>query len=249
MTDVLALQGIRGGVGTTSLVAGLGDALHRLGERVLMVDASPDNLLGLHFNLPVDEADGWAHAELAGRGWREAAFEVEAGLVLVPYGLADASQAETMEDRLRAGKGFWEARCAGMGAHFDWILFDLPRGLAAHASAVVGSGLAPLLLRVATLDAGCHVLLQRHGIGSPHGFVVANRHDPAVQLQRDLAQLWAAQLGPRWISKTVHEDAAVAEALAMKSPVARYRPQALASIDLESLAVWCMAQAGRRERG
>ncbi len=62
---VLALQGVRGGVGTTSLTAALGWALHQLGESVLVIDASPDNLLRLSFNIDFDHADGWARA--AGR--------------------------------------------------------------------------------------------------------------------------------------------------------------------------------------
>lgn len=42
---ILGLQGIRGGVGTTSIAASLAWALQLLGETVLVVDASPDNML------------------------------------------------------------------------------------------------------------------------------------------------------------------------------------------------------------
>ncbi len=42
---ILGLQGIRGGVGTTSITAALARALQLLGETVLVVDASPDNML------------------------------------------------------------------------------------------------------------------------------------------------------------------------------------------------------------
>lgn len=42
---ILGLQGIRGGVGTTSITAALAWALQLLGETVLVVDASPDNML------------------------------------------------------------------------------------------------------------------------------------------------------------------------------------------------------------
>ena len=55
MSTALSLQGVRGGCGVTTVVAALGHALHAQGERVLLVDASPDNLLGLHLGLPVDE--------------------------------------------------------------------------------------------------------------------------------------------------------------------------------------------------
>jgi cellulose biosynthesis protein BcsQ len=66
---VLALQGIRGGVGTTSVAAALAWALQQLKESVLVIDFSPDNLLRLHFNMPFDQPRGWAKAEIAGEGW------------------------------------------------------------------------------------------------------------------------------------------------------------------------------------
>lgn len=42
---ILGLQGVRGGTGTTSITAALARALQLLGETVLVVDASPDNML------------------------------------------------------------------------------------------------------------------------------------------------------------------------------------------------------------
>lgn len=49
----IALQGVRGGVGTTSLCAGLGWALAALGERVLLIDGSPVSQLGVHLICPL----------------------------------------------------------------------------------------------------------------------------------------------------------------------------------------------------
>lgn len=48
---VLGLQGVRGGVGTTTITAALAWSLQMLGENVLVVDACPDNLLRLSFNV------------------------------------------------------------------------------------------------------------------------------------------------------------------------------------------------------
>lgn len=47
---ILGLQGVRGGVGTTSITAALAWSLQLLGESVLVIDASPDNMLRLSFN-------------------------------------------------------------------------------------------------------------------------------------------------------------------------------------------------------
>ena len=48
---ILGLQGVRGGTGTTSITAALAWALQLLGETVLVVDASPDNMLRFFFNV------------------------------------------------------------------------------------------------------------------------------------------------------------------------------------------------------
>nr|CBX72322.1 hypothetical protein YEW_LO49410 [Yersinia enterocolitica W22703] len=68
---VLALQGIRGGIGTTSVIAALAWALQQLDESVLVIDFSPDNLLRLHFNMHFEQSRGWARAEVDGEGWQQ----------------------------------------------------------------------------------------------------------------------------------------------------------------------------------
>src|SRR5690625_4158462 len=54
-TYFIALSGLRGGVGTTSMVALLEDALWAHGEAVLVVDLNPADVLRLHFNIPYEE--------------------------------------------------------------------------------------------------------------------------------------------------------------------------------------------------
>ena len=61
----LTMRAMRGGLGATSLLADLALALHEQGERVLLVDLSPDNMLRLHFNVDIGLESGWARA--AGR--------------------------------------------------------------------------------------------------------------------------------------------------------------------------------------
>lgn len=85
----LALHGLRGGLGRSSVLAALGHALRELGERVLLVDLCSNNLLGLHFNLPLVGCDGWANAERDGRPFGDQVFEVFDGLCVMPFGELD----------------------------------------------------------------------------------------------------------------------------------------------------------------
>ena len=86
---ILGLQGIRGGVGTTSITAALAWALQLLGETVLVVDASPDNMLRFFFNVDFDHRNGWARALIDGRDWRDAGLRYTAHIDLLPFGQPD----------------------------------------------------------------------------------------------------------------------------------------------------------------
>ena len=83
---MIGVQGIRGGVGTTSLAAGLGWALSKLGDRVMMVDACRDNQLCLHFNQKLYEQQGSMFAYLKQKAWYETAFHFSECLDFLPYG-------------------------------------------------------------------------------------------------------------------------------------------------------------------
>ncbi|EFO2588813.1 cell division protein [Escherichia coli] len=86
---VLGLQGVRGGVGTTTITAALAWSLQMLGENVLVVDACPDNLLRLSFNVDFTHRQGWARAMLDGQDWRDAGLRYQWILIDLPR---DASQ-------------------------------------------------------------------------------------------------------------------------------------------------------------
>ncbi|MFW0754072.1 cellulose biosynthesis protein BcsQ [Pseudomonas sp. H11T01] len=236
----LSARGVRGGVGNSSLLAALGHALHHLGERVLLVDMCPENLLGLHFNLAVGERSGWARALLDEQGWVDQAWTLQSGFCLMPYGRLEWSEQQRVEQQLCQEPELWARRQIVLTQHFDWILFDLPQRLPGHAKV----GRCALQIRVAEADAACHVLLQR--VEALNSYLLVNRFDPASLLQRDLLLIWRKLFGGRMLPLTVHSDEAMREALAFKKPVGEHSPASLAAQDVLSLATWCLAQ--RQER-
>ncbi len=240
MTSV-SMRGLRGGVGSTSLLSAVGHALHSLGERVLLVDVCPENLLRLHFNLGWTERRGWARATLDGWPWEEQAWSLGSNLFLLPYGEVNEAEEAAMERRLAAEPALWRRRRASLAEHFDWLLFDLPHGHPAHAASV---GPCDLPIRVVEADAACHVLLQRQPERSCD-LMLVNRYDPLCQLQRDVLLLWQQRHGGRLLPVNVHADAAMREALACKAPVGHYAPASLVAKDALSVAIWCLAQRAR----
>lgn len=234
----LGLHGLRGGAGSSSLLAALGYALHTLEQRVLLVDMCPHNLLRLHFNLAVKETGGWARALLDGQDWKTQLWDIAPNLSLLPYGRLLRADQVRMEQVLRLQPELWARRTSALAAHFDWILFDLPQRLPWHDGAVS----CQLQIQVIEADAACHVLLQQQE--EMADYLLLNRFDPASQIQRDLMLVWRQHYDVRLLPMTVHSDEAMREALACKQPVGRYAPSSLVAQDVLSLATWCLARQG-----
>lgn len=119
---------MRGGVGTTTITAALAWSLQMLGENVLVVDACPDNLLRLSFNVDFTHRQGWARAMLDGQDWRDAGLRYTSQLDLLPFGQLSIEEQENPQH--------WQTRlsdiCSGLqqlkaSGRYQWILIDLPR--------------------------------------------------------------------------------------------------------------------------
>lgn len=211
----VALQGIRGGVGTTSIVAGLALAAWEQGARVLAVDLCHDNLLGIHLGLPHDDTRGWSRLADPAREWHSALSAYESGLDLLPHG-----------GQQEASAGGWLQAIEG----YDLVLLDLPPGSRPAA--------ASRLLTVVNADANCHVRLYRHTWAANEQLLVTQFNSRRA-LQQDLLDLWVAAGLPQ-LTQRLHRDEAMAEAMAAKQPVGRYAPTSLIAHELNSLALWCL---------
>lgn len=121
---ILGLQGVRGGVGTTSLTAALAWALQILGENVLVIDASPDNLLRMSFNVDFVHQGGWARSLLDGQDWRDAGLRYTSQLDLLPFGQLTAQERENpqawQETLGEIGSAIQALKASGVIAGFYW---------------------------------------------------------------------------------------------------------------------------------
>ncbi|MBK4995114.1 cellulose synthase operon protein YhjQ [Pseudomonas sp. S37] len=229
----LALHGVRGGLGRSALLAALGHALQGVGERVLLIDLCPGNLLGLHFNLPLDTAEGWALAEREGRPFSDAVYEVFEGLCVLPFGALPGGMQHTAPDAK-----VWRTRQNELAEHFDWLLFDLPQLPAGSAGHNLETDVRVL---VAEAEMASHLLLGRQPVDH-YDLLLVNRYDPASRLQSDVLMVWRDLFRDRLPIQVVHRDEAFLEALACKAPLGHYAPQSLASRDVQSLAVRCLTR-------
>ncbi|MDW5377126.1 cellulose biosynthesis protein BcsQ [Halomonas sp. HP20-15] len=230
----MALQGLRGGTGTTSLLAALAESLTRAGHNVLCIDLDPRNQLRLHFNHPWQDDSGWAVAERADAAWHEMAFSLGDRLTFLPYGCEEGI-AEPLEPDWREVAHVWSQRLAQLDPQrYDWILIDIPNHSALPRQM---RNLASLWLTVVNADAACHALLAKHPIGVDE-YLLINRFSPRSLLQNDLLAVWQRRHADWLVPCSIHQDEAMFEALAHKRSVLGHRSDSLASRDVQRLAAW-----------
>ncbi|ECD4623743.1 cellulose biosynthesis protein BcsQ [Salmonella enterica subsp. enterica serovar Tennessee] len=234
---ILGLQGVRGGVGTTSLTAALAWALQILGENVLVIDASPDNLLRMSFNVDFVHQGGWARSLLDGQDWRDAGLRYTSQLDLLPFGQLTAQERENpqawQETLGEIGAAIQALKASG---RYSWILLDLPYGASPLTGQLVS--LCDHTLAIAQVDANCHIRLHQQAL--PAGaHILINDLRIGSQLQDDLYQVWL-QSQRRLLPIVIHRDEAMAECMASKQPLGEYRSDSLAAEEVLTLANWCL---------
>jgi cellulose synthase operon protein YhjQ len=234
---VIGLQGLRGGVGTTSIAAGLGWSLQQQGESVLVVGAAPDNLLRLLFNIGFAQSAGWAYALHEGLAWQSAAWRYTPRLDVLPYGQLNAMQSSELLARAEGVAHFLDAlKTLKQSGRYRWILVDIPAGFSAFALEILAAVDSRIV--VATPDANCHARLHQQPLAQD-AYLLVNGLRVASHLQDDIYQLWL-QSQRSLVPVILHSDEAMAEAMAAKQPVGEYSPASLVAEELMTLAGWCL---------
>ncbi|MBJ3814276.1 cellulose synthase operon protein YhjQ [Shimwellia pseudoproteus] len=234
---IIGIQGERGGVGTSSVTAALGWALKQLDEKVLLIDASPDNMLRLFFNIEIPHSGGWASAMINNQPWQPTGWHYANNLEVLPFGTLTTAQrlaASAADSPLMGVLAMLHA--LEESRRWQWILIDLPAGYSALNQALVA--MCPHLLTVVTPDANCHVRLHQQLLAKKSHLLV-NNFMASSELQSDILQLWLKGL-PRVLPVVIHRDEAMAESLAAKQPVGEYRSGSLAAQEMLTLANWCL---------
>jgi len=229
--NCVAFHGLRGGVGTTSTVAGVAHALHRMGCSLLAVDLTGANLLRWHLGLGRVSQPA-VPTESAATPWEDCIETVADGFALLPVRPHASGTASP-------GDFDWQSNLA---AHYDWVLVD--------ASAVLPAGTlgswVDLTICAVNADAACTILLA-HGEAANDARLLITQYDPLSQLQRDVRLLMQYDYPGRMAPAVIHRDEAVAEALACGQAVGAYRDDSIGAQDMLTVATWLLALGEAQE--
>ncbi len=233
---VIALQGLRGGAGTTSVTAALAWALNKLGESVLVIDFCSSNQLAMHFNAPGDLARGWMRAALDNSDWRQTALRYLPGLDVTPFGILNEQELLQLDQDGEAPLTAWLAHLPELQKHYRWLLLDVPAQQQRWSRQITDA--ADHLICLITADANSQLRLHQRRF-SDHTRFLLNQFNANSQSQQDLQLLWLSTLA-QLIPVNIHRDEAVAEALLLKQPTGEYRPESLAVDEIATLASWLL---------
>ncbi len=243
---IIAVTGIKGGVGTTTVAAHVSAALRAQGEQVMALDLCPQNSLRLFFGMPCEIHDGIAPALLDGKVWFEACYKNQTGLYFVPFGdLHNEIPKELMP--LLFPESFHQLSDQLKNINFEgdgWLIVDCPvsdlesewyNHLVEASDAVI---------RVITSDALSYALLRQGDRydRSDKEMLLVNRFTPAVDLEQDLKTLLLSEYRDHLLPVVVHEDKNICQALAHKQTVFEYAPYSQAYRDFECIATWLIAK-------
>ncbi len=237
----LAVQGLKGGVGTTTVAAHLAVACHRQGRPVLLVDLSPGNLLRVYLGMPWEVRRGLLTTLASGSPWYQAAYRSAAGIPFIPYG-QDAACHEKQASRTALRRLFQQMRKDSTQLQLPQdtlVIMDCPA--LNPAENLLLDGLVELNLLVVNPEPACYASLRQHEPFAGVHLLVNGLH-PESTLECDIQDLLMADTRMRTLPVTIQHDAFIPESLAWKQTVFQSAPQSQAAQDFALLATWVTSQ-------
>jgi cellulose synthase operon protein YhjQ len=217
---VVAVVSPKGGVGKTTLSAGLATVLRLQGGQTLAIDLDPQSALQHHLQVSPDVA-GMGNASLLGENWRTLLLPGSAGTQLLPYGQINEEERRTLERYLDSDPHWLARQLANMGlAENDVVVIDTPPGRTAYLDQVLA--VADHVLVIVTADAACYQTLDqmdhllRASRSRPFPAIcsyVINQFDASRAFCRDMLVVLERRLG-RQLLGVVSVDHDISEALA-----------------------------------
>ncbi|MCW8329961.1 cellulose synthase operon protein YhjQ [Photobacterium sp. SDRW27] len=263
---LIAISGLKGGVGAASVAANLTCAFHGLNKKVVIVDLDLRNFIRVHFSMAMSDRDGWAVRVNQSEDWALAFHKSPVGVPFLPFGeLAltqaavecnDSPQTEYFADHravFKLSDGVFPEMLATLGAHYDYIIIHLPavtfsagfRELLHTLHAVVD-----MQIMVVNPDTACNSILGSKGEvlrSLPKLNLLSNKFYLNSEVSTDFSFYMKKEWQDLLISNPLHFDEAVAEATASLQTVGCYSPHSQASSEYKSLALWCIATLSRAE--
>ncbi|RUO39541.1 cellulose synthase operon protein YhjQ [Pseudidiomarina aestuarii] len=240
---LIAVKGLFGGAGTTTIAANLANAMRRRKHPVIALDLCATNSLRLHFGMPIGDPRGLFRSGRLVDDLREAAFETDNGLIYLPHGEIDEQPDRTDIEGILGG--LYELLQRFESPQELIVFIDVPNSESTILNWLTTH--AEIMLHVLTPEPRAYPALryfsritwpQIQHQGLRH-WLLLNQCAPHLELSRDIADLLRRELDPHLLVPTfIQRDQHIPEALATQQTTFDFTIGAQANVEFAAIAEW-----------
>ena len=217
---IVALVSPKGGVGKTTLGAGLASSLRMEGGKTLAIDLDPQNALQYHLGIEPG-VTGLGSASEVDTLWSDRLQQGFAGAQLLPHGVLSDEEHDALQSAMGVDRHWlaWQLDRMGLGEN-DVVILDTPTGRSAYLEQALD--VADQVIVVTTADAASFIaldqmdrLLGAAGVrpAPPVCSYVVNQFDAGREFSRDMLEVLKRRLGAQLLA-VIAMDNTLGEALA-----------------------------------
>lgn len=237
---VIAIVSANGGVGKSTIAAGLAKTLRRPDGRTIAIDLDPQNALSSHLGI-TKQVSGLIQLKQQDAAWEAHCVPGYGDSECLPFGIDEVTDHRLLKQLMLEDPDWLNQRLASMNLREnDTVILDTLSGATVYSQQALDA--ADLVLVVTVADATSYLALdnlagwleanrrceQRH-------IYVLNRQDDSHAFSKDMAVLFRRRLGTELIG-TIRLDHQFNESLAYARDPLQYSPYSMGSRDILSLS-------------
>ncbi|MGF6456817.1 cellulose biosynthesis protein BcsQ [Pseudomonas frederiksbergensis] len=237
---VIAIVSANGGVGKSTVAAGLAKTLRRPGGRTLAIDLDPQNALSSHLGI-TRQVPGLIQLKEQGANWGAHRLPGFSDSECLPFGTGDMNDRRLLRQLMLEDSDWLNQHLASMDlSENDTVILDTPSGATVYSQQALDA--ADLVLVMTVADAASYLALDTmtqwlettRRRAQRHRYVL-NQRDDSRSFSRDMGVLFVRRLGADLIG-TIRLDHQFNESLAYGRDLLQYAPESIGCQDILSLS-------------
>ncbi|MFJ3373753.1 cellulose biosynthesis protein BcsQ [Pseudomonas sp. NPDC086112] len=237
---VIAIVSANGGVGKSTVAAGLAKTLRRPGGRTIAIDLDPQNALSSHLGI-TRQVPGLIQLKEQGANWGAHRLPGFSDSECLPFGTGEMNDRRLLRQLMLEDSDWLNQHLASMDlSENDTVILDTPSGATVYSQQALDA--ADLVLVMTVADAASYLALDTmtqwlettRRRAQRHRYVL-NQRDDSRSFSRDMGVLFVRRLGADLIG-TIRLDHQFNESLAYGRDLLQYAPLSIGCQDILSLS-------------
>jgi cellulose synthase operon protein YhjQ len=237
---VIAIVSANGGVGKSTVAAGLAKTLRRPGGRTIAIDLDPQNALSSHLGI-TRQVPGLIQLKEQDADWGAHRLPGFSDSECLPFGTGEVNDRRLLKQLMLEDSDWLNQHLASMNlSENDTVILDTPSGATVYSQQALDA--ADLVLVMTVADAASYLALDTmtqwletsRRRAQRHRYVL-NQRDDSRSFSRDMGVLFLRRLGANLIG-TIRLDHQFNESLAYGRDLLQYAPESIGCQDILSLS-------------